>query len=84
MRWLDVMAGHIEMDGQPAGLLTAIDITNRKTNEATEGENGRAIPLRVYSPLRRCKESFEPRRDALSAPGDPSDCSCLKWISCST
>jgi PAS domain S-box-containing protein/diguanylate cyclase (GGDEF)-like protein len=40
VRWLDVTAGRIEMDNQPAGLLTAVDITKRKEDGEDYGPDG--------------------------------------------
>ncbi len=45
VRWLDVTMGRISMEGQPAGLITAVDITERKLADATEQAGGLRDPL---------------------------------------
>jgi diguanylate cyclase (GGDEF)-like protein/PAS domain S-box-containing protein len=45
VRWLDVTAGKIEFEGQPAGLTTALDITARKLAEACDQEGSARDPL---------------------------------------
>jgi diguanylate cyclase (GGDEF)-like protein/PAS domain S-box-containing protein len=45
VRWLDVTMGKISMEGQPAGLVTAIDITERKLAEVTAQTGGMRDPL---------------------------------------
>jgi len=45
VRWLDVTMGRISIEGQPAGLVTAIDITDRKLTEAAAHPGGLRDPL---------------------------------------
>ena len=45
MRWLDVTLGRISIESQPAGLVTAVDITERKLAEAATQAGGLRDPL---------------------------------------
>ncbi|HYA96759.1 MAG TPA: diguanylate cyclase [Methylomirabilota bacterium] len=45
VRWLDVTTGRIDFDGQPAGLLTGLDITARKLMETSEQHQSSRDPL---------------------------------------
>jgi diguanylate cyclase (GGDEF)-like protein/PAS domain S-box-containing protein len=45
VRWLDVTMGRISIEGQPAGLVTATDITERKLAEASTQMGGMRDPL---------------------------------------
>jgi diguanylate cyclase (GGDEF)-like protein/PAS domain S-box-containing protein len=45
VRWLDLTMGRISIEGQPAGLVTAVDITERKFAEAGAQEGGLRDPL---------------------------------------
>jgi diguanylate cyclase (GGDEF)-like protein/PAS domain S-box-containing protein len=45
VRWLDVTMGRISVEGQPAGLVTAVDITERKLAEAATQAGGLGDPL---------------------------------------
>ncbi|HEV3218654.1 MAG TPA: diguanylate cyclase [Candidatus Acidoferrales bacterium] len=45
VRWLDVTMGRISIDGQPAGLVTAIDVTERKLADASTQMGGLRDPL---------------------------------------
>jgi diguanylate cyclase (GGDEF)-like protein/PAS domain S-box-containing protein len=45
VRWLDVTMGRISIEGQPAGLVTATDITDRKMAEASTQIGGMRDPL---------------------------------------
>ncbi|HUK31525.1 MAG TPA: diguanylate cyclase [Candidatus Acidoferrum sp.] len=45
VRWLDVTMGKISIEGQPAGLVTATDITDRKLAESSTQMGGLRDPL---------------------------------------
>jgi diguanylate cyclase (GGDEF)-like protein/PAS domain S-box-containing protein len=57
-RWLDVTVGKIEFDGQPAGLNTAFDITERKLSEMARGEHGARDPLTGLADRSHLQEIF--------------------------
>jgi diguanylate cyclase (GGDEF)-like protein/PAS domain S-box-containing protein len=44
-RWLDLTAAVIDLDGEPAGLATAVDITERKRAEVALRESGARLEL---------------------------------------
>lgn len=58
-RWLDITMGRIELSGQPAGLFTAFDITERKAAEEEMLFLAASDPLTGLANNRRLLDVFE-------------------------
>jgi diguanylate cyclase (GGDEF)-like protein/PAS domain S-box-containing protein len=59
VRWLDVTMGRISVEGQPAGLVTAVDITERKLAEAATQAGGLRDPLTGLLSSEQLQSAFQ-------------------------
>ena len=58
-KWLDLTLGRTDLNGSPAGLLTALDITDRKSKEEEIRRQVATDPLTGLASYRRLLEGFK-------------------------